>query len=159
MYKKESWPLTLYFDAECPLCAREIKILQRHAAESRLLFVDISSSAFDAKAFGFTLEQMQSSLHARFADGSWITGLDSTLWSWRAAGLGFWATPLTWRALRPLLALGYRLFCRLRPHLAWLPHPDGSRRCLGDRCAVPESKAAPHEQHTLKTKQTPIAPR
>ena len=95
--------------------AREIKILNRHAAESRLLFIDISSGAFDAKALGFTFEQMQSSLHARFADGRWITGLDATLWGWRAAGLGFWASPLTWRAIRPLLALGYRLFCRLPP--------------------------------------------
>lgn len=62
--------------------AREIKILNRHAAESRLLFIDISSGALDAKALGFTFEQMQSSLDARFADGRWITGLDATLWSW-----------------------------------------------------------------------------
>lgn len=135
MYNKKDWPLTLYFDGQCPLCAREIKILHRHAAaESRLLFIDISSGAFDAKVLGFTFEQMQSSLHARFADGRWVTSLDATLWSWRAAGLGFWAAPLTWRAIRPLLALGYRLFCRLRPHLAWLPHPDGGRRCVDDRC-------------------------
>lgn len=154
MYNKKDWPLTLYFDGQCPLCAREIKILNRHAAESRLLFIDISSGAFDAKVLGFTFEQMQSSLHARFADGRWVTGLDATLWSWRAAGLGFWAAPLTWRATRPLLALGYRLFCRLRPHLAWLPHPDGRRRCVDDRCGGPESKPAPDEQPTLKTKQT-----
>ena len=153
MYNKKDWPLTLYFDGQCPLCAREIKILNRHATESRLLFIDISSGAFDAKALGFTLEQMQSSLHARFADGRWVTGLDATLWSWRAAGLGFWAAPLTWRAIRPLLALGYRFFCRLRPHSAWLTHPDGRRRCVDDRCGVPESKPAPYERPTLKTKQ------
>ena len=153
MYNKKDWPLTLYFDGQCPLCAREIKILNRHATESRLLFIDISSGAFDAKALRFTFEQMQSSLHARFADGRWVTGLDATLWSWRAAGLGFWVSPLTWRATRPLLVLGYRFFCRLRPHLAWLPHPDGRRRCVDDRCGVLESKPAPAEGPTLKTKQ------
>jgi hypothetical protein len=68
------------------------------------------------------LEHMQATLHACFADGRWVSGLDATLWSWRA--------------LRPLLALCYRLFCRLRPHLAWLPHPDGRRRCIGNRCAT-----------------------
>jgi predicted DCC family thiol-disulfide oxidoreductase YuxK len=52
MSNKKDWPLTLYFDGQCPLCAREIKILNRHAAESRLLFIDISSGAFDAKALG-----------------------------------------------------------------------------------------------------------
>ena len=154
MYKKMNWPLTLYFDGACPLCAREIKLLRGHAAKDRLLFVDISSGAFDAKALGFTFEQMQSSLHARFADGRWVTGLDATLWSWRAAGLGFWATPLTWSVLRPLLEFGYRLFCRFRPHLAWLPHPDSGRRCVDNRCEVPASKPASDEQSTLKTKQT-----
>ena len=154
MYSKEDWPLTLYFDGECPLCAREIKFLRRHAAESRLLFVDISSSVFDARALGFTFEQMQSSLHARFADGRWVTGLDATLWSWRAAGLGFWVTPLTWRVIRPLLGAGYRLFCRLRPHLAWFPHPDGRRRCVDNRCAVPGSKPASDEKPASKTRQT-----
>jgi predicted DCC family thiol-disulfide oxidoreductase YuxK len=153
MYNKEPWPLALYFDGNCPLCAREITILRRHAAQSRLLFVDINNAEFDAKALGFTFEQMQATLHACFADGRWVKGLDATLWSWRAAGLGFWATPLTWRALRPLLALGYRLFCYLRPHLAWLPHPDGRRRCVDNRCAVPEAKPTPDELQTFKTKQ------
>lgn len=125
MYNKVNWPLTLYFDGECPLCAREIKLLRGHAVKDRLLF-----------------------------DGRWVTGLDATLWSWRAAGLGFWATPLTWRALRPLLEFGYRLFCRLRPHLAWLPHPDSGSRCVDNRCRVPASKPASDEQSTLKKKQT-----
>jgi predicted DCC family thiol-disulfide oxidoreductase YuxK len=136
MYNKAQWPLTLYFDGACPLCAREIQLLRRRAIEARLLLVDISRDDFDAKALGFTLEQMQSALHASFADGRWVTGLDATLWSWRAAGLGIWAAPLSWPAMRPLLAIGYRLFCRLRPHLAWLPHPDASRRCRDNSCTV-----------------------
>jgi predicted DCC family thiol-disulfide oxidoreductase YuxK len=153
MYNKVMWPLTLYFDGDCPLCAREIRLLRQHAAEHRLLFVDISRDEFDATALGCTFEQMQSLLHGRFADGQWVTGLDATLWSWRAAGLGFWATPLTWRALRPLLELGYRLFCRLRPALAWLPHPDGGRRCVDNQCVVPESKPSHKEAPGPKTKQ------
>lgn len=153
MYSTELWPLTLYFDGDCPLCAREIKILRRRSKETRLLLVDISHDDFDATALGFTHDEMQSSLHARFADGRWITGLDATLWSWRAAGLGFWAAPLASRALRPLLKIGYRLFCRLRPHLAWLPHPDGSRRCRDNHCSVPKPALTPGDQPTRNTKQ------
>lgn len=110
MHKITHWPLTLYFDGECPLCAREIKILRARAKPDRLRFVDISGEAFDAGSVGFTLAQMESSLHARFDDGTWVTGLDATLWSWRAAGLGVWAAPLSWRLTRPLLDIGYRLF-------------------------------------------------
>ncbi len=140
MYKKSDWPLTLYYDGDCPLCAREVRLLSRRALETRLVLVDISHGEFDATALGFTLDQMRGSLHARFDDGRWVTGLDATLWSWRAAGLGAWAAPLSWRPLRPFFALGYRAFCRLRPHLGWLPHPDGGRRCRDDRCAVAQDK-------------------
>lgn len=154
MYKKEKWPLTLYFDGECPLCAREIKILRARAETDRLHFVDISDETFDARCLGFSLGDMQSSLHARFADGSWIKGLDATLWSWRAAGLGIWAAPLSWRLTRPLLNVGYRLFCRWRPHLAWLPHPDGSARCRGGSCAVSEADVVPGKPRPPTGKQT-----
>jgi predicted DCC family thiol-disulfide oxidoreductase YuxK len=137
------WPLTLYYDGDCPLCAREINLLRRRAAPERLQLVDISSATFDAGALGLTHQAMQARLHARFADGRWLTGLDATLWSWRAAGLGRWATPLTWRPLRPVLELGYRLFCRLRPHLEWLPHPDASRRCRSNSCSTPADREQP----------------
>lgn len=146
MYETTKWPLTLYFDGECPLCAREIKILRARANPDRLCFVDISDDAFDTGSVGFTLAQMESSLHARFNDGTWVTGLDATLWSWRAAGLGVWAAPLSWRLTRPLFNIGYRLFCRWRPHLAWLPHPDGGARCRNDTCAVPETDRSPPDK-------------
>ncbi|MFT0634756.1 thiol-disulfide oxidoreductase DCC family protein [Pseudomonas sihuiensis] len=132
-----AWPLTLYFDGDCPLCAREIRLLSRHASPQRLLLVDISAADFDPLPLGLSLTAMQNRLHARWADGTWLLGLDASLWSWEAAGLGAWVAPLRWRPLRPLLEWGYRLFCRLRPHLARLPHPDGAARCRkGDSCST-----------------------
>ena len=123
------WPLTLYYDGDCPLCAREIRLLSRHADAQRLLLIDIDSADFRADSVGIDKATLANRLHARFADGQWVTGLDATLWSWRAAGLGHWATPLSWRPLRPVFELGYRLFCLLRPQLAWLPHPQAGNRC------------------------------
>ncbi len=134
MNMQPAWPLTLYYDGDCPLCAREVHTLRRHASVQRLCLVDISLSDFHPESIGHTRQTLQNRLHARFADGQWVTGLDATLWSWRAAGLGHWAAPLTWPALRPLLELAYRVFCRLRPHLDWLPHPDGSQRCRKQQC-------------------------
>jgi hypothetical protein len=89
-------PLTLYFGGARPPCAREIKTLRAQAVPDRVLLVDIREDAFDANSLGFTLEHMASSLHARFDDGTCVTGVDATLWSWRAAGLGVWAAPLAW---------------------------------------------------------------
>jgi predicted DCC family thiol-disulfide oxidoreductase YuxK len=130
------WPLTLYYDGDCPLCAREIRLLSRHADTEHLLLIDIASADFQANSVGIDQAALANRLHARFADGQWVTGLDATLWSWRAAGLGRWATPLTWRPLRPVFELGYRLFCRLRPQLAWLPHPQAGKRCQREQCSA-----------------------
>lgn len=128
-----AYPLTLYVDGACPLCAREVLWLRRHASPSRLLLVDISAAGFSCAGLGVTLTELQNKLHARTASGEWLTGLDATYWSWRAAGLGSWAIPLGWRPLRPVWLLAYRLFSLARPHLGWLPHPAGSRRCK-DHC-------------------------
>jgi hypothetical protein len=53
-----------------PPCAREIKTQSAQAVLDRLLLVDIRDDAFDAKSLGLTLEHMESSLHARFDDGT-----------------------------------------------------------------------------------------
>ena len=138
-----AWPLTLYYDGDCPLCAREIRLLRQHASTQRLLLVDICAPDFDSSELGVSLAAMHEQLHARWADGQWLLGLDASLWSWQAAGLGTWVAPLRWRPLRPLLEWGYRLFCRLRPHLARLPHPDGAARCrAGQACPT---QRPPHD--------------
>jgi len=38
MYNKMSWPLALYFDGECPPCAREIKYLHGPIESLRIPF-------------------------------------------------------------------------------------------------------------------------
>lgn len=131
------YPLTLYVDRDCPLCAREIRWLQRHASSARLRLVDVSAADFDPRPTGRSLAQLRACLHAQSADGQWLTGVDATLGSWRAAGFERLAAALGWRPLRPVLRLGYRLFARLRPRLHWLPHPDGAARCAGNACTPP----------------------
>ncbi|MBW8453441.1 MAG: DUF393 domain-containing protein [Pseudomonas sp.] len=132
-------PLTLYADRSCPLCAREVRWLERQADPTRLRLVDISAAGFDPAGLGVDLPQLRRRLHARSASGIWLTGVDATYWSWRLAGHGRWAAPLGWRPLRPVLRLAYHAFSLLRPHLDWLPHPDGAQRCA-ERCAAPSSK-------------------
>lgn len=121
------WPLVLYVDGSCPLCAREIIWLRRRASPERLVLVDISEPGFVSEAP--SLDQLRRKLHARSADGHWLTGIDATYWSWRAAGAGKWAMPLGWRPLRPLFRFVYWLFSVARPLLSGLPHPDAGKRC------------------------------
>lgn len=49
-------PLTLYVDMACPLCAREIHWLRRHADPAHLVLVDISRQDFDPAPLGRSQE-------------------------------------------------------------------------------------------------------
>ena len=134
-------PLTLFVDRACPLCAREVRWLERTADPARLLLVDVSATDFSCVGLGKDLSQLRRRLHARSASGVWLTGVDATYWSWRLAGHGTWAAPLGWKPLRPLLRLAYTLFATLRPHLEWLPHPEGASRC-GAQCGIRQKPPA-----------------
>ena len=134
-------PLTLFIDRACPLCAREVRWLERTADPARLLLVDISAADFSCAGLDKDQSQLRRRLHARSASGVWLTGVDATYWSWRLAGHGAWAAPLGWKPLRPLLRLAYALFAAFRPHLDWLPHPEGASRC-GAQCGIRQKPPA-----------------
>src|SRR5262245_25248882 len=44
------YPLTLFYDASCPVCALEMDHLRERDIEGRLIFVDIGAPGFDAAA-------------------------------------------------------------------------------------------------------------
>ena len=131
------WPLTLFHDAACPLCAREIMFLRKYSDPTRLILVDISAAGFNAEEqTGRSLEALQAKLHGHDASGQWFTGLDATQASWLAGGFAKIAWLLGWAPLRWLLLPCYRLFAISRPSLNWLPHPDGAARCRKQQCEV-----------------------
>lgn len=69
-------PLTLFVDRACPLCAREIRWLERTANPARLLLVDVSATDFSCAGLGKDLSQLRRRLHARSASGVWLTGVE-----------------------------------------------------------------------------------
>lgn len=130
------WPLTLFYDGECPLCLREVSLFQRRNREERLILVDIAAPSAEPLP-GLTRTDMLHCLHAQFRDGQRVKGIDATYWSYTAVGLGWLVRPLRWRWARPLWQQCYTQFCRLRPAIARLvPMPatylDAS--CDNDRC-------------------------
>lgn len=139
--RPDQLPVKLYVDESCPLCAREARLLRRHAKLERLQLVDISATSFNASSTGLSLGALQHCLHARTANGEWLTGIDATLTSWRLAGLGVWVSPLAIKPLRPLWLLLYKLFVWCKPHLAWLPHPQGKTAHCTSHCMGGEESA------------------
>ena len=47
--------IEVFFDGECPLCRREIKMLRRLDRHERIGFIDIATDQFDASETGLLL--------------------------------------------------------------------------------------------------------
>lgn len=100
-----TYPLTVYYDATCPLCRSEMETLEARDADNVLRLVDCSGPAFNevpCVAEGVTRPMMMARIHARDAGGRWLRGLDVFAIVYRAAGFTTLARLYESRRLRPL---------------------------------------------------------
>ena len=115
--------VTVWYDASCPLCRREIALMRRLDRLGRIAFVDLETAAECPVDRGAMLAR----LHAR-EDGELRSGAAAFAAMWRQIPL---LRPLGLAARNPLmLALlerAYLGFLRLRPRLQGL-----ARRLAGE---------------------------
>lgn len=116
------WPLTLYVDAACPLCATEIAILAGRDTARRLRFADCALHPDDTtlRTAGLTRAGLRCVLHARDAGGRWLRGIDVLAAAYGAAGLRWQAALLRGRHTRRFFAAWYRWIAPRRALLARL---------------------------------------
>lgn len=102
---------TLYYDGRCPLCLREIRLLER-LRDDGLELVDVHHHESRPGEPG--QEQMLLRLHLRTASGRWLSGVDATLAAWSHTAWGFAFRPLRWPILAPLADRLYDFWARRR---------------------------------------------
>lgn len=110
------YPLTVFYDASCPMCAGEMQALKQRDAEGRLALVDCSAKEFDENALlgdGLRRQDLMRVIHARDAHGRWFVGPDVFELAYAVAGLSgmarIWGSP----RLRPWL---WRLYLWVARH-------------------------------------------
>lgn len=83
------YPLTVFYNASCPMCAGEMQALKNLDRE-RLELVDCSAPDFDDTVLagvGITRADLMARIHARDAHGRWLVALDAIEAAYRAVGL------------------------------------------------------------------------
>jgi predicted DCC family thiol-disulfide oxidoreductase YuxK len=117
------YPLTVFYDASCPMCASEMHALRDLDRAGRIELVDCSAPDFSDEGFlaeGITREALMRRIHARDARGRWLVGIDAFEAVYRTAGLEgaarMWANP----RLRPLFDRLYPWIARHRQLLSRL---------------------------------------
>jgi predicted DCC family thiol-disulfide oxidoreductase YuxK len=114
-----SFPLTLLYDASCPVCAMEMHALRArdlaaHGQAPWLRLVDISAPGFDPAPYGASLQETNALIHAARPDGSIVIGLEALRLAYSAAGIGHWLAPTGWRWLQPAADWAYAAFAARR---------------------------------------------
>jgi predicted DCC family thiol-disulfide oxidoreductase YuxK len=129
---KTVYPLTLFYDSRCPLCVAEMKQLQSLDAKKNLRFEDIYSEDFGDRFPHIDPVAADRILHAEFADGQMLFGLDVTHRAWVAVEKKRWIAVLRWPLIRWFADIAYLLFARNRYTFSFLL--TGTRRCV--RCEI-----------------------
>jgi len=117
------FPLTVFYDAACPVCALEMDVLRRRDRCDRLTLVDMSAPGFDASRYGLVHDDLDAVIHALRPDGTVLRGMDVLRSAYGAAGLGRLLRATRWPLLRPAFDAAYRRFARHRHAISRLLGP------------------------------------
>ncbi len=118
----------VFYDAECPLCMREIRMLMRKDRDERIQFTNIAAPAFDASVYGTTYDALMTRIRGRVADGTWIEGVEVFRRLYTAIGFRRLVAITRLPGISHLLSLTYVVFAKNRLRL--------TGRCARGACAV-----------------------
>lgn len=122
------YDVEVFFDGGCPLCAREIRTLQRLDRAKRIRFTDIDAPGFDHAALGRDRATMMARIHGRLPDGTWIEGVEVFRRLYAAVGFRTLARLSRLPGIDQALSLGYAVFAKNRLRL--------TGRCESGACEV-----------------------
>ena len=108
----------VFFDAQCPLCKKEIDMVRRMDVNNRLTLTDIAHENFDPQTVGKPLDTLMREIHGRHDDGSWVVGVEVFREIYGRVGFGKLTALSRWPIVRSILNVGYSCFARPRSKLA-----------------------------------------
>lgn len=122
------WLVEVFYDGDCPLCLREIKMLRWLDRRKRIRFTDIAASDFSAEEYGKTMDDFMNEIRGRFPSGEWIVGVEVFRQLYSAVGFKLFVWPSRMPGVSHLLDLSYRIFAKHRLRL--------TGRCTTQTCEV-----------------------
>lgn len=135
---KPHFPIRVFYDGSCSVCAREIEHYLRQDHGGRLVAVDISSPEFNPEPLGISLAAFMHEMHVIDRSGSVYRGVEAFRAIWQAfpasAMYAAMATFVSLPVINPIAHLLYKGFARIRPYL------PKRRGCDSGTCSVGKKK-------------------
>ena len=135
MLTTPGFPLRVFYDGSCSVCATEVEHYGRKDRDGRLILVDISAPGFDAAPFGITLAEFMYKMHVIDQNGRVFRGVEAFWAIWQAFPgstlLGLCGKLIMLPVVNPLARLGYRMFAAIRGYL-----PKRRNSCSTGSCRI-----------------------
>jgi len=120
--------IEVFYDGDCPLCVREMRLLRRLDKREHIRFVDIAAGSFDRSSVGVTWEALMDRIHARLPDGTLVEGVEVFRRLYATVGFKSLVALTRLPGVAQLLDLGYRWFAKNRMRL--------TGRCTDGACEL-----------------------
>jgi len=118
MKERPVFPLTVFYDGACIVCAREMARYRAMDREGRLLFVDVSVPEFDPAPYGMGRDEFMAQMHAMDSEGRVYRAVDAFRAIWQAFPAStlcrLLGTVIALPGINSLARRGYALFARYR---------------------------------------------
>ena len=112
-----AYPLTLYYEAACPLCNAEMNNLMLRNTAGLLRFVDVSAPDFKVLPPGTTQADLMALMHGLTADGRVLRGVEVFRLAYSAVGIPQVASITSLPLIAPMSERLYALIARNRHRL------------------------------------------
>jgi predicted DCC family thiol-disulfide oxidoreductase YuxK len=109
--------IEVFYDGECPLCMREIRLLRQLDRRERIRLVDIAAKGFDAASVGVSWERLMDRIYGRLPDGTLIEGVEVFRQIYAAVGFAPLVRLTRLPGISHALDLGYRWLAKNRVRL------------------------------------------
>lgn len=129
-----SFEIEVFHDGKCPLCQREMQLLQRLDRAAAIRFVDISADDFDPSALGVSWQALMDRIHGRLPDGTLLEGVEVFRRLYAAVGFRRLVAISRLPGIAQVLDAAYHAFAKNRLRL--------TGRCTDSACPVHAPGAA-----------------
>jgi predicted DCC family thiol-disulfide oxidoreductase YuxK len=133
------FPLRVYYDGSCIVCATEIERYGRMDRAGRLILVDVSARNFDPSSLGIALDEFMYQMHVIDQGGRVYRNVEAFRAIWQAYPAstlyGLLGALITLPVVNPVARLCYRGFARIRKYL-----PKRGNACSTGACRIGKEK-------------------
>lgn len=136
-----TFPLRVFYDGSCSVCAGEMQRYRRRELQGRLKFIDISDPAFDPRPYGISYGEFMHQMHAIDGKGRVYRGVEAFGAIWQAFPDGsvfrLMGSVIMLPGVNQAARLGYYLFARVRKYLPTRVPPCAQGVCEHRRTPPP----------------------